>query len=165
MRINNATYEDCIMFGEEFETSNEAQNECKRNKQCKGVLDSECNGKSSYLCPQNSTISSNNGIDSCIQEKYAIGECNFCVPLYRYRKMLGVNSVITRFVHIFSTCLFFCKIDPCDRLICNVTNTVCQVVFETGTPFCTCAPGFNGDPAVKCGNYSHFIGGDIVHTI
>ena len=104
MRINNATYEDCITFGEEFETLNEAQNECKRNKQCKGVLDSECNGKSSYLCPQNSTISSNNGIDSCIQEKYAIGECNFCVPLYRYRKMLGVNSVITRFVHIFSTC-------------------------------------------------------------
>ena len=52
--------------------------------------------------------------------------------------------------------LFFCIIDPCDRLICNVTNTVCQVVFDTGTPFCACAPGYMGDPAVKCGNYIHF---------
>ena len=44
-------------------------------------------------------------------------------------------------------------IDPCDRLVCNVTNTICEVVFETGKPFCTCAPGFMGDPNYKCGMF------------
>ena len=66
-------YDDCMTHGEEFETLDEAQSECKRSKQCKGVLDIECKGQSSYLCPQNSTASSNGVIESCIYEKYAIG--------------------------------------------------------------------------------------------
>ena len=73
IRINSTMYDDCTTHGEEFETLEEAQSECKRSKQCKGVLDIECKGQSSYLCPQNSTASSNSVIDSCIYEKYAIG--------------------------------------------------------------------------------------------
>ena len=37
-----------------------------------------------------------------------------------------------------------------------MTNTICEVVFETGKPFCTCAPGFVGDPDKKCGKYVPF---------
>ena len=73
IRINSTMYDDCMTHGEEFETLDEAQSECKRSKQCKGVLDIDCDGQSSYLCPQNSTASSKSVIDSCIYEKYAIG--------------------------------------------------------------------------------------------
>ena len=153
IRINSTMYDDCRTHGEEFETLAEAQSECKRSRQCKGVLDIECNGQSSYLCPQNSTASSNSVIDSCIYEKYAIGGFDsFLVTLYKYRNIIVIDFSVAYFI--------FHEIDPCDRLLCNVTNTVCQVVFDTGTPFCACAPGYMGDPAVECGNYIHFLGED-----
>ena len=44
-------------------------------------------------------------------------------------------------------------LDPCDRMICNGTNAMCQVIYETGKPFCTCDKGFTGDPSVNCGMY------------
>ena len=45
-------------------------------------------------------------------------------------------------------------LDPCDRINCNGTNAVCQIVFETGKPFCACERGFTGDPNVNCGKYA-----------
>ena len=53
--------------------------------------------------------------------------------------------------------LFFHDTDPCDELTCNGTNAVCKVVFGTGKPFCACAPGFRGNPKVKCGKYISYL--------
>ena len=44
-------------------------------------------------------------------------------------------------------------IDPCDEIICDGTNAVCQVVYGTGKPFCSCPQGFRGDPKVNCGKF------------
>ena len=154
IRINNTEYEDCIMQGDQFETLDDARNECKKSKQCKGILDIECNGLSSFVCPQNSSTSSNIDFKSCIFEKYAIGEKSFLNPVYKF------NTNMHKLKHynfqLISWLLVSSLIDPCDRLVCNVTNTICEVVFETGKPFCTCAPGFVGDPNNKCGKYVPF---------
>ena len=90
MRINSTEYEDCIMQGEQFETLDEARNECKKSKKCKGILDIECNGLSSFVCPQNSSTSSNMDFKSCIFEKYAIGKRIFCTAVY-YEKLTHYN--------------------------------------------------------------------------
>ena len=82
IRINTTEYEDCIMQGEQFEKLDEARNDCKKSKQCKGILDIECNGLSSFVCPQNSSTSSNFDFKSCIFEKYAIGKKSFLTLVY-----------------------------------------------------------------------------------
>ena len=43
-------------------------------------------------------------------------------------------------------------LDPCERITCDGTNAVCEIVFDTGKPFCTCGKGFTGDPTDRCGN-------------
>ena len=41
-------------------------------------------------------------------------------------------------------------IDPCDQIDCNGTLAICEVVFSTGQPKCTCPRGMFGDPHEKC---------------
>ena len=57
------------------------------------------------------------------------------------------------FVHIFSTIYIILKLDPCEKQVCKGINAICQVVFETGKPFCACPDGMTGDPNVRCGKF------------
>ena len=64
----------------EFDTLEEAKNECKHNKQCKAVLDHGCNEKQSFLCLRGDETTnnefekrSNDVIQSCVYERVAIG--------------------------------------------------------------------------------------------
>ena len=43
-------------------------------------------------------------------------------------------------------------LDPCDRIICNGANAVCEMIFATGDPICVCPEGMKGDPEIGCGN-------------
>ena len=43
--------------------------------------------------------------------------------------------------------------DPCDRIQCTATNTICEIIFATGTPNCVCPLGMKGDPKIGCGKY------------
>ena len=45
------------------------------------------------------------------------------------------------------------QLDPCEKQVCKGINAICQVVFETGKPFCACPDGMRGDPSVRCGKY------------
>ena len=70
-KISNAT---CVHDVEvAFEVFEEAKNECKTSKQCKGVLDMDCDGQEKYfLCLERQE--SNNTIDSCVHMKFIVGE-------------------------------------------------------------------------------------------
>ena len=58
---------------EAFERFWEAENECKTNKKCIGVLDMDCKGQQKYyLCSEKQE--SNNAVDSCIYRKFMFGE-------------------------------------------------------------------------------------------
>ena len=64
----------------EFDTLEEAENECKHNKQCKAVLDHGCNQQQSFLCLREDETTGNedekrsiDDIESCVYEKFAIG--------------------------------------------------------------------------------------------
>ena len=60
---------------------------------------------------------------------------------------------------------FFSNLDPCDRVNCNGSNVVCQIVYETGKPFCACERGFRGDPNVGCGKQVFFVSKDKIFII
>ena len=56
-----------------FEKFEEAEDECKTSKQCKGVLDVDCNTQGKYyLCSERHE--SNNTIESCVYRKLIVGE-------------------------------------------------------------------------------------------
>ena len=56
-----------------FETFEEAANECKTSKQCKGVLDMDCNTQGRYfLCSERQE--SNKTIESCVYSKFIVGQ-------------------------------------------------------------------------------------------
>ena len=38
-------------------------------------------------------------------------------------------------------------LDPCDRITCNGTNAMCEMIFATGTPICVCPEGMKGGAA------------------
>ena len=48
--------------------------------------------------------------------------------------------------------LIYSDVDPCTGFKCNGTNAVCEIVYSTGLPRCTCPKGMLGDPNVACGN-------------
>ena len=71
-RVDNT---DCLPRGDEFVTLEGAQNECKNRKQCKGVLDIDCNGQQNYtICLNTAATSSDDKIESCLYKKYNIGK-------------------------------------------------------------------------------------------
>ena len=66
---------NCIPRGDEFVTLEDAENECKNRKQCKGVLDIDCNGQQNYtICLNTAATSSDDKIESCLYKKYNIGK-------------------------------------------------------------------------------------------
>ena len=66
---------DCSPRGEWVETLTEAENVCKNDKNCNGILDIDCNGNNNYyICPKNATTLSDKSIESCVYEKYIIGK-------------------------------------------------------------------------------------------
>ena len=77
VKIDNT---NCFSRGEDFDTFDEAQNQCKHSQQCKGVLDIKCKGQQLVLCLKNATTNNedteipDSEIESCVYEKYAIGK-------------------------------------------------------------------------------------------
>ena len=96
-RISNAR---CVHDEEAaFETLEEAQNECKTSKQCKGVLDTDCKGQEKYyLCSE--TQESNSTFDSCVYRKFIIGED---IAMY-YRKDRKLNCSHSSYTDIIIFC-------------------------------------------------------------
>ena len=79
-----------------FETFEEAENECKTSKQCKGVLDMDCNTMGKYyLCSERQE--SNITIQSCVYRKFIVGE-NIAMYYQKDRKPLRIAH--SSFVYI-----------------------------------------------------------------
>ena len=65
---------------------------------------------------------------------------------------IKLTTKISKYLsHTIYVMLLYFKKDPCDEANCNGSNAVCQVVYSTGKPFCTCPQGFKGDPKIRCG--------------
>ena len=75
---------------------------------------------------------------SMLNKLQSIGNNIFCLTKYQKLKLLS-------------------NLDPCDRLICKGKNAVCQVIYETGKPFCICDKGSSGDPNHGCGKHVNFM--------
>ena len=88
-RVDNT---DCIPRGDEFVTLEDAENECKNRKQCKGVLDIDCNGQQNYtICLNTAATSSDDKIESCLYKKYNIGKPDMDVDVI----FLPIIAVLT----------------------------------------------------------------------
>ena len=65
----------CSTRSDLFETLNEAKQDCEDRKECKGVIDVDCNGHYTYsICLENTTVISDSKSESCFYEKYIIGK-------------------------------------------------------------------------------------------
>ena len=64
----------CNDYGyDTFDTLEEAKNECKTSKQCKGVLDKDCRGQQQYyLCTEHHELIT--AIESCVYRKFLFGK-------------------------------------------------------------------------------------------
>ena len=65
----------CSPRADLFKTLNEAKHDCEDRKECKGVIDVDCNGHYNYsICLENTTVISDSKDESCFYEKYIIGK-------------------------------------------------------------------------------------------
>ena len=119
------------------------------------MLDHGCNEQQSFLCLRGDETTnnefekrSNDVIESCVYERVAIGG-------YHLEHIRGIFSYcfIKLVVYIIFTIYIISKLDPCEKQVCKGINAICQVVFETGEPFCACPDGMRGDPNVRCGKF------------
>ena len=75
-----------------FQTVNEAKHDCENRKECKGVLDIDCNGQQDYyICLENATVTTDNDKESCFYDKYIIGKNPFRIGNYRFSNKLYVS--------------------------------------------------------------------------
>ena len=42
-------------------------------------------------------------------------------------------------------------IGPCEKKPCTGKNAICEVIFSTGQPKCTCPEEMTGNPYIACG--------------
>ena len=69
--MDNST---CSHVGHRFKALLDAEHECEKRRDCKGVLDIECNGeKGFHICSNKFTEITDTEISSCVYEKYVIG--------------------------------------------------------------------------------------------
>ena len=73
--FKNRSNTDCDPNGGEFSTLKDAQEECKNEKRCQGVIIGNGNDTNKYtLCPTNATTSFGNHINTILSEKIIIGK-------------------------------------------------------------------------------------------
>ena len=84
----------------------DAKNECKNLKLCKGVLDINCNGQQNYtICLKFATTPSDDKIESCLYEKHNIGRqyagyyCNvFHISYSLYKVQYTSKNLLYMFI-------------------------------------------------------------------
>ena len=73
--FKNRSNTDCDPNGGEFSTLKDAQEECKNEKRCQGVIIGYGSDTNRYtLCPTNATTSFGNHINTTLSEKIIIGK-------------------------------------------------------------------------------------------
>lgn len=89
--------------------------------------------------------STNAQIKGCVHKKFPIGKY---MNKYELRKRF--------WLYHFPIYAYQYYLDPCDKISCADTNSVCEVIYATGYPTCVCPAGMQGDPRVgiACGMHS-----------
>ena len=71
---------------------------------------------------------------------------------------INMNShkvILKELCNVASCPAFYSNLDPCEKISCADTNSVCEVIFSTGYPRCVCPAGMQGDPRVGIGCGMH----------